>query len=88
MIEPPAGYALIRTEALTDSTEGPDSTTRAIRRELGLDEDFTLGDTIIFRTIVKCPDGSSTYTSTMVDSLIDLCKKPFWEEFWKQVQCR
>ena len=86
LIEPPAGYTLVTTQVLKDSITGPDATDRLIRRELGLDEDFTLGGAIVFRTIVMCPDGETKYTSAHLDSLAVLCKKEFWEEFWDAVQ--
>ena len=84
VIPPPQGYTIVKTELL-EAGDGPTRDEEEIYRAVGLNSMDFLDDMRILRTIVRAPDGKTLYTSSIVESVVDLCKKPFWEEFWKHV---
>jgi hypothetical protein len=81
LIEPPPGYALVQTDVVTDSIEGPDDDEILMAEHL--DENHGLNGAIIFRAIIDSPYGK-LYTAGAIDSKAELCTKGFWEKFWKQ----
>lgn len=84
VVQPPDGYRLITTELLR-AGDGPAREEEAVYREFGLQDMDFLDNLMVFRCIVEGPNGK-LYTSSVIESLVDLCKREFWEDFWQEVQ--
>jgi hypothetical protein len=84
VVQPPAGYRLTKTELLR-AGDSPSREEEAVYREFGLQDMEFLDGFMVFRCIVEAPDGSTLYTSSVIESLVTLCKREFWEDFWTQV---
>jgi hypothetical protein len=85
VVQPPDGYRLTRTELLR-AGDGPSREDEERYRELGLELPDFPDNWMLFRCIVEMPDGSKLYSSSVIESLVDLCKREFWEDFWAEVQ--
>ena len=76
LVPPPDGYLLQKTELLMGG-EHPGREYEDFCREFGLSTDFSwLDDFMLFRCIIKGPK-HVIYTSTVLDTKVDLCKKEF-----------
>ena len=85
LIEPPAGYSILRSEVVRGAPDDLDREEEDLLRSLDINPDAFPSKMILFRAIIKCPDGMTKYTSSMIDSIVALCKIDFWEDFWEQV---
>jgi len=85
VVQPPDGYRLTRTELLR-AGDGPSREDEDLYRELGWELPDFPANWMLFRCIVEAPNGSKLYTSSVIESLVDLCKREFWEDFWQQAQ--
>jgi hypothetical protein len=84
VVQPPAGYRLIRTELLR-AGDGPTRDEEEVYRELNWELPDFPDNWMLFRCIVETPNGK-LYSNSVVESLVDLCKREFWEDFWQAVQ--